>query len=132
MEKLYRYSEAAEILGIKVKTLVNNIASHKDKIQKIYVSEHNKPMLNQDAVDFLMSIKRAKKSNHKKDSKPKKKDSKPKTSHVYKKSKFFKVSVFDNNLGLFIVKHVCLSYCSAKIKVMEYIEKGLIARLSSH
>lgn len=125
MEKLYRYSEAAEILGIKVKTLVNNIAQHKDKIQKIYVSEHNKPMLNQDAVDFLMSIKRAKKSNRKK-------DSIPKTLHVYKKSKFFKVSVFDNNLGLFIVKHVCLSYYSAKTKVMEYIEKGLTARFSAH
>lgn len=123
--KLYTYAEAAKEIGIAVKTLTNNIANNKDKIKKIYVADSRFPHIDQDSVDFLISIRRAKKRTSEKP-KPEKK------SHRLHYDRFWKVSVFDSKIGKFIVRHVCLTYSKAMKLAEKYIASGNLSRATPH
>ena len=123
--KLYTYAEAAKEIGIAVKTLMNNISNNKDKIKKIYVADSRFPYIDQDSVDFLISIRRTKKKAAEKP-KPEKK------SRMLHYDRFWKVSVFNNKIGKFIVRHVCLTYSKAMKLAEKYIACGNLSRATPH
>ena len=123
--KLYTYAEAAKEIGIAVKTLTNNIANNRDKIKKIYVADSRFPHIDQDSVDFLISIRRARKKAAEKP-KPEKK------SRMLHYDRFWKVSVFDSKIGKYIVRHVCLTYSKAMKLAEKYIAQGNLSRATPH
>ena len=101
---MYDYKELAEILGVDRLRIADIVSRY--KIEKEVTD--NKVYFSDSAVEEIKK-------------------------HIRnRKARLFKVSVFDEKVGKFIVKSVCRPYEEAREIVQQLTAAGLLARYSQH